>query len=97
MANSNLETHGAKGVARRIDDLGRVVIPSEFRKAFGIAHGEILDMTIEGDAIVLRRIASGCALCGGTGGGTGGGEGTGVDWHGRPLCGTCVTGIKALP
>jgi AbrB family transcriptional regulator, transcriptional pleiotropic regulator of transition state genes len=83
------DSHGARGVARRIDDLGRVVIPSEFRKAFGIAAGEVVDMTIEGDAIVVRRIATGCVLCG-----------SDTEplraWHGRALCNSCVTGIKAM-
>lgn len=37
---------GARGIARRIDHLGRIVIPSEYRKVFGIEIGDLLDMTI---------------------------------------------------
>ena len=53
----------ARGVARRIDHLGRIVVPSEYRKTFGIAEGDLIDMTVEGDAIVLRRVHPGCIFC----------------------------------
>jgi AbrB family transcriptional regulator, transcriptional pleiotropic regulator of transition state genes len=91
MPEQPFDAHGAKGVARRIDDLGRVVIPSEFRKAFGIAAGEVVDMTIEGDAIVVRRIEASCSLCGSEH------VSGAIRWNERLLCGDCVSGIKALP
>ena len=53
----------ARGVARRIDHLGRIVVPAEYRKAFGIADGDLIDMTVEGDAIVLRRLLAACLFC----------------------------------
>jgi AbrB family transcriptional regulator, transcriptional pleiotropic regulator of transition state genes len=53
----------AQGVVRRIDDLGRVVIPSEYRKVLGIQLGDHLDMTLEGTGIVLRRIEPSCVFC----------------------------------
>ena len=56
---------GARGVVRRIDDLGRVVIPAEYRKVLGIRVGDELDLTLEGDALVLRPLREACALCGG--------------------------------
>jgi bifunctional DNA-binding transcriptional regulator/antitoxin component of YhaV-PrlF toxin-antitoxin module len=37
------ENVGAKGVARRIDSLGRVVVPMAYRKVFGIRDGDLLD------------------------------------------------------
>lgn len=54
---------GAQGVARKIDHLGRVVIPAEFRKVFGIREGDLLDMTIEGDGLLLRKLTQGCVFC----------------------------------
>jgi transcriptional pleiotropic regulator of transition state genes len=54
-----------RGVPRKIDQLGRVVIPSEYRKIFGMAEGDVLDLTIEGDAVVVRRVEHRCVLCGG--------------------------------
>ena len=54
---------GARGIARRIDHLGRIVIPSEYRKVFGIENGDLLDMTIEGDAVIVRRLERSCVFC----------------------------------
>ncbi len=57
------EFSASRGVIRRIDDLGRVVIPSEYRKVLGINLGDHLDMTLEGSGIVLRRIETVCTFC----------------------------------
>jgi len=43
------------GVLRRIDDLGRIVIPKEIRKNLKIRDGESLEIFINGDAIVLKK------------------------------------------
>ena len=45
----------ATGVVRRIDDLGRVVIPKEIRKTMRIKDGESLEFFLDSDNIVLKR------------------------------------------
>lgn len=50
--------------ARRIDQLGRVVVPAELRKVMGIRHGDLLDIRIEDGRLVLLKIEPACALCG---------------------------------
>ncbi len=62
-AASEPSHEGARGIARRIDHLGRIVIPSEYRKVFGIENGDLLDMTIEGDAVLVRRLERSCVFC----------------------------------
>jgi AbrB family transcriptional regulator, transcriptional pleiotropic regulator of transition state genes len=62
-ADEPFSNEGAQGVARKIDHLGRVVIPAEFRKVFGIREGDLLDMTIEGDGMLLRKLERGCVFC----------------------------------
>lgn len=53
----------ATGIIRRIDDLGRVVIPKEIRRAVGIHEGEPLEIFIEGkDTICFRKYRNN--LCG---------------------------------
>lgn len=42
------------GIIRRIDDLGRVVIPKEIRKTLGIKEGDPLEMHVENGTIALR-------------------------------------------
>jgi transcriptional pleiotropic regulator of transition state genes len=54
------------GIARKIDDLGRIVIPAETRRMFNIREGDQLSIAIEGSAIVLRKVDSTCIFCGST-------------------------------
>ena len=45
------------GVVRRIDDLGRIVIPKEMRKTLRIRDGESLEIFTQGDAITLKKFS----------------------------------------
>lgn len=45
----------ATGIVRRVDDLGRVVIPKELRRSMGIKEGEPLEIYLEDDAVIFRR------------------------------------------
>ena len=54
------------GIARKMDNLGRFVIPTEIRRSHGIKAGDSLVISVEGRNIVLRKEAPCCSLCGGT-------------------------------
>jgi|HigsolmetaAR202D_1030399.scaffolds.fasta_scaffold12089_2 looped-hinge helix DNA binding domain, AbrB family len=56
----------ATGIVRRIDDLGRIVIPKELRRTYGIAEGDPVEIYTSDEEIVLRKYkpAGGCSLCG---------------------------------
>ncbi len=43
------------GMARKIDDLGRIVIPAETRRLLNIHEGDELAIEVEGDRIILRK------------------------------------------
>ncbi len=43
------------GVVRRIDDLGRIVIPKEIRKSLRIKDGESLEICLDSDNIILKK------------------------------------------
>ena len=43
------------GIARKIDDLGRIVIPAETRRLFNIREGDHLFISVEGSSIVLAQ------------------------------------------
>lgn len=45
----------ATGMIRKVDDLGRVVIPKEIRRSMGIKEGEPLEIYLEDDAVIFRR------------------------------------------
>lgn len=52
------------GAARKVDELGRVVIPVELRRTFGIAEGTVLDFHVGGGNIVLRKHEKSCFVTG---------------------------------
>ncbi|MFB6588452.1 AbrB/MazE/SpoVT family DNA-binding domain-containing protein [Bacillus thuringiensis] len=52
------------GVARKVDELGRVVIPVELRRTLGIVEGTTLDFHVEGGNIVLRKYENSCFVTG---------------------------------
>ena len=53
-------------LVRRIDDLGRVVIPKEIRKSLNIEAGDQIQIEVVGPTILLSKVALNCALCGAT-------------------------------
>lgn len=53
-------------VVRKIDDLGRIVVPAETRRLFNIHEGDELAITVENNAIMLRKLEATCAFCGST-------------------------------
>ena len=45
------------GIIRRIDELGRIVIPKEIRKSLRIKNGESLEVFLDGDSIILKKFS----------------------------------------
>ncbi|OPA76647.1 AbrB family transcriptional regulator [Paenibacillus selenitireducens] len=54
----------ATGIVRRVDDLGRVVIPKELRRTQGIKEGDPMEIFVTSQGIVFRKYVPGCFLCG---------------------------------
>jgi len=54
----------ATGIVRRIDELGRVVIPKSIRNVYGWEPGTPLEMFTTDDTVVMRKYVPGCSLCG---------------------------------
>ena len=54
------------GIVRKVDDLGRIVIPMEIRKNFDISPKDSLEIYVEEDNIILRKyeVKYQCAICG---------------------------------
>lgn len=46
------------GIARRIDDLGRIVIPMELRKSLGWREGDLIDISLGKDGVVFNKVAT---------------------------------------
>ncbi|MDA1631821.1 AbrB/MazE/SpoVT family DNA-binding domain-containing protein [Bacillus cereus] len=52
------------GVSRKVDELGRVVIPVELRRTLGIAEGTALDFHVDGENVILRKQEKSCFVTG---------------------------------
>ncbi|MCL2854572.1 MAG: AbrB/MazE/SpoVT family DNA-binding domain-containing protein [Defluviitaleaceae bacterium] len=50
-------------VVRKLDPLGRIVIPKEMRKTLAIDEGDDIAITLEGGGVVLTRHSSACFIC----------------------------------
>jgi transcriptional pleiotropic regulator of transition state genes len=72
-------------IVRKIDDLGRIVVPAETRRLFNIHEGDELAISVEDGGIVLRKLDSTCIFC----------EGTEDlrNYHGRGVCVNCRTNL----
>lgn len=56
----------ATGIVRKVDELGRIVLPKELRQTRGIRTGDPMEIYIDADNIILRKYAPGCVFCGNT-------------------------------
>jgi AbrB family looped-hinge helix DNA binding protein len=57
-------TEFRSGIERRLDAMGRVVIPAEIRDALGLAAGDAVDISIREGAVVLAPVGERCPRCG---------------------------------
>lgn len=52
------------GVVRKVDELGRIVLPIELRRTLDIAEKDALEIFVDGDKIILRKYEPACIFCG---------------------------------
>lgn len=75
----------ATGVIRRVDELGRVVIPIEIRNQFGISEKDPIEIYVDGSLIVLKKYEPNCIFCGSSK--------KLVEFAGKQICKKCVANI----
>lgn len=52
------------GIVRKVDELGRIVIPMELRNKLEIMEKDPLEIFVEGSSIVLKKYSPNCIFCG---------------------------------
>lgn len=52
------------GIVRKIDELGRIVIPIELRRQLGVDVKDAMEIYTEGEYIMLKKYEPACAFCG---------------------------------
>jgi len=52
------------GIIRKVDDLGRIVLPIELRRVLDISERDELEIYMENDRIILQKFEPACVFCG---------------------------------
>ena len=52
------------GIVRKVDELGRIVLPIELRRTLDIAERDALEIYVDGGSIVLKKYEPACIFCG---------------------------------
>lgn len=74
------------GNVRKIDHIGRLVIPMELRRDFDIAEKDPLRIYVDGEQIVLKKYKANCIFCGC--------ESNIVNCKGKNICKNCITELQ---
>jgi len=78
----------ATGIIRRVDELGRVVIPIEIRNQFNIVEKDPIEIYVDDSSIVLKKYQPNCIFCGNT-------ENL-VEYKNKLVCTQCSTKLNYL-
>jgi len=76
-----------RGMVRKIDELGRIVLPSELRKVLNMRHGDELAISVDGDLIILEKRQDACVFCSASS--------PTVEFRNQRMCETCARELIA--
>ena len=76
----------AIGVVRKVDPLGRIVIPKEVRRTLDIAEKDALEIYVDGEQIILKKYEPTCIFCGDAR--------DVVNYKGKNICTNCIETIS---
>lgn len=75
------------GIVRKIDELGRIVLPIELRRTLDIEEKDALEIFVDGNAIILQKQEMACVFCGQT-------KGLAA-YRGKNVCPSCLKELKS--
>ena len=76
------------GIVRKVDELGRIVLPIELRRTLDIAERDELEIYLDDDKVVLKKYEPSCIFCGSSCGL--------VTYHGRNVCMECIENMNNI-
>jgi transcriptional pleiotropic regulator of transition state genes len=76
------------GITRKIDELGRIVLPIELRRTLDIGERDAMEIFVEEDKIILKKYRQACVFCGGN-------DGI-AEFKGKYVCGECSLSVKQV-
>lgn len=74
------------GMVRKVDELGRLVLPAEIRRNLGINEGDSMEIFTDESRIVLQKYQPACIFCNGA-------DGI-VTFNGNRICASCIEKLK---
>ncbi|AWZ49064.1 AbrB/MazE/SpoVT family DNA-binding domain-containing protein [Hathewaya limosa] len=74
------------GIVRKIDELGRIVIPIELRRTLDIEIKDSLEIFVEGEHIILKKYNPSCIFCGNAR--------DVINYKGKNICQNCLSELK---
>ena len=78
----------ATGIVRKLDQLGRIVIPKELRNTFDMKENDPIEIFVEGNDIILRKYQPACVFCN---------DATDiVQFGGKNVCKACLAKLKSI-
>lgn len=78
----------ATGIVRKVDELGRIVLPIELRRNLNIDIKDPVEVYVDGEFIMLKKYEPACVFCGNAK--------DVVDVNGKNVCRKCLDEIKKL-
>lgn len=74
------------GIVRKVDELGRIVLPIELRRTLDIAERDSLEIYVDGPSIVLRKYQPACVFCDDAK--------NVVNFKGKNVCPSCIKALQ---
>ncbi len=74
------------GIVRKVDELGRIVLPIELRRNLDIAERDALEIFVSEDTIILKKFQPTCVFCDSA-------KGI-VTYKGKNVCTACIAALK---
>ena len=75
------------GIVRKVDELGRIVLPIEMRRTLDIAEKDALEIYVDGDNIILRKYQPTCIFCDNA-------KGV-IRFKGKNVCPDCISKLRS--
>lgn len=75
----------AIGITRKIDQLGRIVLPKELRRTMDLPTETPMEIFVDGNQIILKKYEPSCVFCGTV---------TIDEYKGKKVCEKCVDELK---
>ena len=76
------------GIVRRVDELGRIVLPIELRRTMDIVEKDALEIYVEGSSVILKKYSPTCIFCDSSK--------DIVQFKGKNICPKCLKELKQV-